>query len=236
MRKITKLQRRLYEYSGAARMRERLRARKRKNAVFIWIPKTAGSSLFTLLDAPKLKSTHLVKYRFPNKGIVTFSHVSYRDLLNENYISEDFHQSAYKFAFVRNPYDRAISLFFYLKRRQMIPQIESFRTFCRRLRDDGCEPIGLYNLEGLSQCNPQVRWVEDIDMNFIGKVESIDTHAEDILKHLGLPVKNVPRKNITAHDKYSKYYCRESKDIVEDFYREDFESFGYAFEDFPVSD
>jgi hypothetical protein len=227
-----RFQRHIYEISGAAMLKERLRAKNRRNAVFIWIPKSAGSSIYSTLNAPKLKEIKLVKYRFPNKGIVTFGHMDYAELVNKHYVSKEFDESAFKFAIVRNPYDRAISLFSYLKKREMIPQIESFLTFCRRLREDGCEPIGLYNLDGISQCNPQVRWVEKINMDFVGKLENIGDDMKFVFSELGIRERKVPHKNITAHADYQSYYCKESKTIIEDFYREDFEAFNYNFEEF----
>lgn len=212
---------------------EQLRTRHQNNAVFIWIPKNAGSSLVSALNAPKLKSLNLVKYRFAQKGIVTFGHMDYAKLVEEKFVSNAFDESAFKFAFSRNPYDRAVSLFFYFKKVKAIPQIESFLTFCRRLKEDGCEPIGLYNLDGLSQCNPQTRWIENIKLEYIGKVETIEADTNHIFDSLGLkPPAQVPRKNITSHKKYIDYYCHESKSIVEDIYREDFIRFGYPIEDF----
>jgi len=232
MRKRKKIQRHLYEVSGAAMARERLRAMNRKNAVFIWIPKTAGSSVFRTLNAPKLKELRLVKYRFPNKGIVTFGHMDYAELVKQGYVSKVFDETAYKFAFSRNPYTRAVSLFLYLKRRKFIPEIESFRTFCRRLRDDGCEPVGLYNLNGMSQCNPQVRWVENVKMSFIGRVENITNDLEIVFQELGIQSKPLPHANRSTHSDPRSYYCEESKEIVEQFYKEDFEYFNYPIENF----
>ncbi len=212
--------------------REKFRAMNRKNAVFIWIPKAAGSSVYRTLNAPKLKELRLVKYRFPNKGIVTFGHMDYAELVKQGYVSKAFDESAYKFAFARNPYKRAVSLFLYLKRRKFIPEIESFRTFCRRLRDDGCEPIGLYNLDGMSQCNPQVRWVENVDMSFIGRIENINHDLDVVFKATGIKPQPLPHVNRSTHANPISYYCAESKGIVEEFYKEDFEYFNYPIEEF----
>ena len=232
MRRRKRIQRHLYEISGAAMAREKFRAMNRKNAVFIWIPKAAGSSVYRTLNAPKLKELRLVKYRFPNKGMVTFGHMDYAELVNQGYVSKAFDETAYKFAFARNPYKRAVSLFLYLKRRTFIPNVESFRTFCRRLRDDGCEPIGLYNLEGMSQCNPQVRWVENVNMSFIGRVENISHDLDIVFKATGTTPQPLPHVNRSTHADPRSYYCAESKEIIEQFYKEDFEYFNYPIEDF----
>jgi hypothetical protein len=230
LRKKTSL---LSDYSRVSLLREYLRARGKMNAVFIWIPKTAGASFYSRLDAPKLwVSLHRVKYRFANRGTVTFSHMDYAELVKQGYVSRKFDESAYKFGFTRNPYDRAVSLFYYLKRRGIVPADETFLTFCRKLRDEGCEPIGLYNVSGRSQCNPQVRWLENVNMDFIGRFETIAEDSEKVFRHLGLQDVHLPLINKTAHASYKECYCPESKQIVEAYYAEDFQGLGYELETF----
>jgi len=226
--------RRLYRYSGLALLRPYLRAIGKKNAVFIWIPKTAGTSMFSVLDkygCSHLKYLDMVKYHFPQKGIVSFSHMSYRELVRNGYISKKFDASAFKFCFARNPYDRSVSLFFFLKKEGKVPQNMSFLSFCRQLRDKGFEEIGLYHVRGLSQCNPQVRWIEGVDMDFIGKIESIDEDFRKVLDVLGLPSASVPRLNKTRHKDYEQYYCHESREIVKELYKEDFRFFDYKIQE-----
>ena len=228
VRKATSL---LADYSRVSLLREYLRARHRKNAVFIWIPKTAGASFFSCLDTRKLwVSLHKVRYRFANRGTVTFSHMDYAGLVREGYVSRRFDESAYKFSFVRNPYDRAVSLFYYLRKTGILPPNETFLSFCRRLGDEGCEPIGLYNVSGLSQCNPQVRWIENVELDFLGKFESIQEDSDRVFGELGLPGVHLPLINKTKHADYRECYCGESKEIVEKFYEEDFRILGYAYE------
>ena len=244
MREIRELKKRLfghlkdfkerifYDYSGVGYLREYLRSRNRPNAVFIWIPKTAGTSLWSILDAPKLKNLRRVKCRFTGRGIVTFGHMDYSQLVKRGYIPRLFDDSAYKFAFVRNPYARTVSLYSYLKQIRILPADESFLTFCRGLKENGCEPIGLYNTHGLSQCNPQVRWIENTEMSYIGKVESINNDAELVLRNLGLPNIGIPQLNVTDHPDFRGFYCSELKEIVEEFYAEDFRSFDYEYDEF----
>jgi hypothetical protein len=206
-----------------------LKSRRKPSAVFIWIPKTAGTSIWLALDAPKLKSLDLIKYRFANRGIVTFGHMDYSQLISKGLVTSSFDDSAFKLAFVRNPYDRAVSLYSYLKKKtKKIPADETFLNFCRRIETTGCSPIGLYNTHNLSQCNPQVRWVENISMDYIGKVESIEKDFEAISSKLGLNKCHIPHANKSDRLSYQDYYCRESKEIIQNFYKEDFLAFGYS--------
>ena len=231
MKKVRKVASQISDYTRIPLLKEYLRGRNKKKAVFIWIPKTAGASFYSCLDAPKLwVSLHRIKYRFANNGTVTFGHIDYSELVRKGFVSRQFDESAYKFAFVRNPYGRAVSLYFYLKKYGILPSSESFLGFCRRLNEYGCEPIGLYNVSGLSQCNPQIRWIENIKMDFIGRFESIGEDSEKVFNELGLQNVHLPEINKTDHAGYEDYYCSESKEIIEKFYEEDFRSFDYSYE------
>ncbi|NQT40785.1 MAG: sulfotransferase family 2 domain-containing protein [Planctomycetes bacterium] len=233
MRKTRKIASRISDYTGVPLLREYLRGRNRKKAVFIWIPKTAGASFYSCLNAPKLwVSPHRVKYRFANNGTVTFGHMDYSELVGKRFVSRQFDESAYKFAFARNPYGRAVSLYFYLRKHRLLPSDESFLAFCQRLNEQGCEPIGLYNRSGLSQCNPQTRWTENIKMDFIGRFESIEEDSDKVFRTLGLQNVHLPWINKTDHAGYEEYYCRQSKGMIEEFYAEDFRNFGYRCESF----
>jgi len=230
-KRVRKVSSRAADYSGISRLRAYLHMRGRRNAVFVWIPKTAGASFFSCLDTPKLwVSLHKVRYRFSNRGTVTFSHMDYAGLVRESYVSRRFDESAYKFSFVRNPYDRAVSLFYYLRKTGILPQEETFLSFCRKLGDKGCEPIGLYNVQGLSQCNPQVRWIENVELDFLGRFESIREDSDRVFGELGMPGVHLPLINKTKHADYRECYCVESKEIVEKFYEEDFRILDYKYD------
>jgi hypothetical protein len=101
----------------------------KKDIIFFWIPKTAGTSLYSVLHAycgcPKLKS-HRLYASFGNKGCVTFSHVDVFHLLKKGIITQDYYSKAFKFCFVRNPWDRLVSLYFHLKYDRSM----SFSQFC----------------------------------------------------------------------------------------------------------
>jgi hypothetical protein len=204
------------------------------NAVFIWIPKNAGTSIYYLLSkygCPKLKTLNLIKNYFIQKGLVTFAHFDYCQLVNNGYVSEKYNKSSFKFCFVRNPYERAVSLFFYLKKINPVNEFDSFLDFCRMLDHQTIEDIGLYNTSGLSQCNPQVRWIENIKIDFVGKVENFNSDLNFLFKKLRITTAQTnPRLNSTNHNDYLNYYCKESKEIVENYYRDDFLRFGYKHE------
>jgi hypothetical protein len=206
-------------------------ANKLLDAVFIWIPKTAGTSIYNALAAAgcqKLKTPELVKHAFCGRGLVTFSHLSYKMLVDEGYIGNDFDRTASKFTFVRNPFRRAVSLYFYVQRYlSTYNKQPSFLEFLELLDTGLYDRVGLYNVKNLSQCNPQVRWLDGIKLDFIGKMECL---AEDFiaLQHalnLRLPELGIYKAG-NYSDPYSLFGNRE-KYLVEKIYEEDFGTFGY---------
>jgi hypothetical protein len=220
---------RVFDYTKLPWLHSRISAAGRRNAVFIWIPKNAGTSVWTALRRPpKLLNVSRVRHRFAQRGLVTFGHMDYAGLRNRGFISEEFDRTAFKFCFTRNPFDRAVSLFKYLKSsRKKIPEHWTFLDFCRHLRGNPVDPIGLYNVCKLSQCNPQVRWIENVEFDFIGKQENLDQDLSAVAEWIEMKRDPLKRLNSSSRSGSGSYYCDESLDIVRDLYREDFELLEY---------
>lgn len=102
------------------------------DVIFLWIPKTAGTSIYELFakfGMGKYKSIDQARYLFPGLGMATFVHQSVQGLVSAGAIQESYVKSAFKFSFVRNPYDRAVSLFHYFQRYERIPKEMKFSGF-----------------------------------------------------------------------------------------------------------
>jgi len=217
------------DYSKINILRDYFISRSQPNLLFIWIPKSAGTSIYNAIGARKFKTVEKIKHRFCGRGIVTFGHMDYSKLVTEGYIPKKFDENAFKFAIVRDPYDRAVSLYVYLKNRKKLdPDNLSFLDFLRKLNDHGIDPIGLYNFQGLSHCNPQVRWLENIKIDFIGRFESLEHDMNSIQSKLCTSELHIPHKNTSSRNKTSEYYCQESIELVDYIYREDFDTLSYS--------
>lgn len=85
--------------------------------IFFWIPKTAGSSIYKVLEKSGCQKLLFYKNysKFNNKGMVTFSHVGVNYLLKKNILTPEYYNQSRKFCVVRNPWDRMVSLYFYTK-------------------------------------------------------------------------------------------------------------------------
>jgi hypothetical protein len=221
--------------AGLARWAERSRTRGSPDAVFVHIPKSAGTSVTAGLERARGRQyldVEAIRGQFPQQGIVTFGHLRYVDLLQEGIVSADFDRQAFVFSIVRNPFDRAVSLYEYLRHRAALPGQISFEIFSAILRDRCYEPIGLYNVRGLSQCNPQLAWLTDDDGKLIadqvGRFEELQDVAAE-LQSRKILLGPLPRANVTidrrATDTY--YGTPAVRRNVEEAYAVDFEAFGY---------
>lgn len=199
----------------------RMAAKEMKNAVFIHIPKTAGVYIQEAFSLDLYRFPHRVK-RFNDEGMVTFGHQSYKRLLKRGIVSKGFDESALKFAICRNPYDRAVSHYFYAryKHPEIIPAREDFLTFTERLPER----------KRSITFRPQATWIHGINMSFIGRFEALQEDLEMIAKQLDINIKPTPPRNVMIYNEYHTYYSETSKENIEKFYEIDFKTFGYEYD------
>jgi len=199
--------------------------------LFVWIPKTAGTSIYeSMNDSLNMKrflDLKSAQTNFTNLGSNTFGHISITYLLENEIISKKYYDKAFKFCICRNPYDRFVSLFYYMKRHKRVSEDIQMFDFMK-LITDGIEPVGAYNFMGLSQCNKQVDWIRDVKLDAVFKFENL---SEEILK-----LNDVTNKNIELlHKNKSKVRASDYRDeldtatikLINEYYHEDFEKFEY---------
>ena len=206
------------------------------NILFVWIPKAAGMSIYEVLrvhGCPEMLWDR-PSCPFTNKGVATFGHVAIQDLISHGTLDEEYMQKAFKFAFIRNPYDRIVSLFFYLRKigNRLAVSCENFKAFCLMLSSETVPPIGFYNYFMLSQCNPMSKWLytkqgEQL-VDFIGRFETLASDWRAVCEVTGIK-QQLRQHNKTEHKFYRDYYCSDSKHAVARFFAEDFDRFKYSF-------
>jgi len=209
-------------------------------AIFIWIPKAAGTSVAAALEqrgAQTLVSVEAIKKFFRNRGVVTFGHIYLPALIQAGLVSEEFVAKAVKFAIVRNPYDRLISLFEYLRRLGYLPKTSTFNIFCHYLQECAMEKVGLANHDGLSQLNSQVTWLSDpsgkLTVDKIYRYEQLSSSWPELWASIGFrgeaPV--LPRLNYSeARRKPEEYFSTNTIKVVQEAYHDDFEVLDYSAE------
>lgn len=166
---------------------------------------------------------------------MTFGHMSVPKLLDAELIDPRFYQEGWKFAFVRDPFDRAVSLFEYLRQHGWLPKLTTFSIYCKYIDSGAYEPVGLINHDGLSQLNPQVAWLKDssgeLMTDYIGRFETLQESVSVVMDRLGVPHKyrTLGHENPSARkDSLASYYGHSEIEIVQRAYCEDFETFGYS--------
>ena len=186
------------------------------NAVYIHIPKSAGKATVRALGLQRFISKKRAKLGFSGAGKVTFSHQLYPELVRDGIVSTEFDDTAFKFAFCRNPYDRAVSHWQYTMRRHpdRLARGTSFLDFTRQLGR-------------LRDWIPQHTWVDGVDLDFLGRFERLEEDLYAVAEMIEVKIPRIPVMNSTKHDHYSTYYCDESWERIEEYYAHDFERFNY---------
>lgn len=201
--------------------------------LFIHIPKTAGTSIWRAFNMqPRFRNDQVAKdveAGYDPEKDVSFGHNDINQVVKRGVLPKDDWHNYYKFCFVRNPWDRIVSLYEYLKRED-----ETFENFVFNL--ENYEEIGYFNVRGRSQARPQCDWIPR-DIDYIGKVETIDSDIERICQITERELPKVKRQNVTPNRgsrHYKEYFEEKStklilKDQVEYFYKKDFKRFGYTY-------
>jgi hypothetical protein len=170
--------------------------------VFIHVPKTGGTSIrHALQDAvPDFTPYQRHVPRHPTA-------LTGRDALGAlwaHYLT---------FAFVRNPWERAVS--FYLEKVQAThTSFEDFLTI------------------GHSWCDPQVNYLHDRDgtclVKCIGRFERLNDDVARVCATLGISLV-LPHLNRTEHIHYRAYYNDHTRQLVATAFQADLAAFGYQF-------
>jgi len=142
----------------------------------------------------------------------------------------------HSFTFVRNPYDRLVSAYFYIcnakEHKQtyidLIKPHQNFEGFLRAMRQDR---FAFFNC-GCAHFKPQAYWIfnkNNIQVDSIFRFEHFDESINKIHLMLNGESYNKPIEfvNTSEHKPYKDYYTEELKNIVYNIYKIDFDLFNY---------
>lgn len=140
----------------------------------------------------------------------------------------------FKFAFVRNPFDRLVSRYFYgiehnteLHNSRFCKSDETPEDFLEFVKNYSSY-IGrnsIYQYDRLCDKNGIIQ------MDFVGKVENFQSDINTICQKLKIPPFNISYINKSKKRKknYRKYYLSETVEFVKETWRKDIEFFNYKF-------
>ena len=144
----------------------------------------------------------------------------------------------FKFAFVRNPWDRMVSFYHY----QLQNRWRSFPTLKSRARS-GKDDISFdeFIKTWMSKKNRGTSlnthscysWLTDFEGNlavdFVGRFENFQQDFDFVCDKINFPRQPLLHENKSNHDHYTEYYNEETIQIVAERFAEDVEHFGYEF-------
>jgi len=189
-----------------------------KKVIFVHIPKAAGKYVSkALLGAPNGTGHNRITYYM-------------RD--------EKRFKSYFKFTFVRNPWDRLVSAFFYIKNFNpksndriffdyYIGQNTTFESFICKLADDNFWKL----IRKWEHFTPQYEFIcdgsGDVRVDFLGRYESLRLDIKKIAKKIGVNISIKNPINTSKHAPYNHYYSEETRKIVGHRYTKDISLLGY---------
>jgi len=175
--------------------------------IFVEVPKTGSTSIRHIIGYPR--KPHLNIYQIAG-------------LLPKNKFDAYF-----KFGFVRNPWDRAVSLYERKEGLRMKSKM-NFEEFVEWMKYSSCTCIHpvphRYQLDWF--VNPH----GDVIVDFIGKFERLADDWKIISSKLGV-ASQLPRKNVNPSKRrhYTEYYTEKTKEIIRKRFLVDIEYFEYEF-------
>ncbi|MBP0483834.1 sulfotransferase family 2 domain-containing protein [Sagittula salina] len=207
--------------------------------IFVHIPKTGGTSMASALEARAMRGDILIgdtpkaKKRRPRVKKLQaqaagrlWKHSTLKDI--EGVVGESEVRDYFVFTFVRNPWDRMVSYYHWLRAQTFdhsqvrLAQMMTFGDFVKHpftAQAMTFNPYSSYvqDWTGEGRCNQYIRlehWRNDMDL------------LED---HLGF-VPGIGHLNRSVrHPDYRMYYTDQTAEVVDRICREDVMRFGYRF-------
>ena len=223
--------------------------------IFVHIPKNAGQSVeqvfLSLLGLTwETRAPLLLRPNDrPELGPPKLAHLKWWEYVAHKYMTQAQYDEYFKFAFVRNPWSRVVSMYRYFG----FHKKSSFNDFVKkdfrsRIWNDlqwfvGPQSDFIFNDEGR------------LMIDLVGRVESLQDDFQQVCRKIGLPPTEVPHTHASQNEPeiatksgsgfpwfrrrsvfmprfatFQEYYDGESREIVAQLYERDIAMFGYEFD------
>ena len=197
--------------------------------VFVAVPKTGTHAVRQALrphmGAGDMEQVGLfVKRQFPIADLakVGHGHISLEQL--RKFMDPAKFAEYFKFAFVRNPFDRFISYCSFITRERGAFKTDPQKVMRRVLANPPSEHVLFW---------PQNTFLVDGEgkllTDYIGRVETMQQSFEFIASKIGVPAVQLEKVNATERSAYRDYYDQELIDGVAKLYADDLKLFEYDF-------
>jgi hypothetical protein len=186
--------------------------------VFIAPEKTGCTSVYNSLenidDTKKIVGEIVPK---DHNNYLYSKHTSCSEFTNNHSEFSDY----FKFAFVRNPWDRVVSWYMFSKSLENPDQSRDLTSIGFK------EYIKKFGNIWSNEQQDQYKFVGCCD--FIGRFENLQEDFNSVCDKIGIPRQQLPYRNKTKHKHYTEYYDDETREIVAKRFAKDIEYFGYEF-------
>lgn len=198
--------------------------------IFVPVPKTGTHAIRQALrehlgesDIEQVGLFVNKRFPIPELARISHGHLSVRQV--RPYLGQAVCDDYFKFAFVRNPFDRFVSYCAFMTRQHGLFDRDPKGTM-RRI---------LFELRPMDHVHFQPQWrmlvgeEGALEMDYVGRVETMQQDYEEICRCVGIPARRLDRVNSSRRGDYRAYYDEELVAGVTDLYRRDLELFDYRF-------
>ncbi|WP_462252978.1 sulfotransferase family 2 domain-containing protein [Ekhidna sp.] len=133
--------------------------------------------------------------------------------------------SHYKFAFVRNPWDRLVSCY-----SDKVVGKKMFRSCWDKDFSHFVDYVSEFDLRYSDRHFRLQSALIPEHVDFIGKFENLSSDFEKIVEELKLPLDKMEHRNKSSRKDYKDYYDDNLRLKVAELYKEDIERFNYSFD------
>lgn len=165
------------------------------------------------------------------------SHATAKEIRDYCYLNQSklYFDSAFKFAFIRNPFDWVVSLYEFIRKNESHENYEEIKSMTF---DEFC----MWNVKMVHEqkennngsINNLSGFLLDDDgkliVDFVGRMENYDNDMRFILGKLGMNINEIPKINVSERKPdYRDYYNDFSRSIIEEGFADDLKYFNYSF-------
>jgi Sulfotransferase family len=149
--------------------------------------------------------------------------------------------AAFKFSFVRNPWDRLVSWWSMIDNGRtttthppnrffsyVLERGKTFEEFLLNCTDEIVDPDGSKQIFR-NQIDYLVDGTGKVIIDYIGRFERLQEDFDEICCRLGRAPVALPRTNVSRHAAYTEYYTPAMAETVARHYGRDIAQFGYRF-------